>query len=177
MRDEQQIVLMEQPNENENAAAAVTVRVFRGHHNSWKRQGASSEIGRLQAAPGDRVVIRYKDQLHAAGSFEQVVESTIPVAGRYTGSLEKVGGDMAEAVNAARKNLIESKAYLELARIFADMGLQDGAAGQVAEGMDRVLRRFIRQEACLLNSFKRHSSCAGKCKFSLKILRGGDHHL
>ena len=74
--------------------------------------GVTGEIGRLQAAPGDRVVIRYNDQLHAAGSFEQVVESAIPVAGRYTGSLEKVGGDMAEAVNAARKNLIEAKPTL-----------------------------------------------------------------
>jgi outer membrane protein assembly factor BamD (BamD/ComL family) len=147
VRDEQQLVLMEQPIDSDGAERVYRTGLF---HGSLQLVEASEEgaslAGQIQAQPGDRLVIRYKDQLHGAGDFERIVEAQIPVAGRYTGSLEKVGGDLAEAVNAARKNLIESRAYLELARIFDDMGLKDGANGQVAEGMERCAQ-IIRQDS------------------------------
>ncbi|TVR09848.1 MAG: hypothetical protein EA401_12610 [Planctomycetota bacterium] len=100
----------------------------------------------LRTVPGDRLLVTYIDELHAGGAFQRTVEASINVAGRYTGGLQQVGGDLEEVVDGARKSIIESRAYLELARIFTDMGLTDGAKGQVEEGLDRV-NSVIRTEA------------------------------
>lgn len=45
---------------------------------------------------------------------------------------------MADPVLKARKQVIEAEAFLELARIFKDMGLTDGARAKAAEGLERV---------------------------------------
>ena len=78
--------------------------------------GVNTADDQLACFSQDRIVVSYIDELHAAGSSKRLVEATIPVVGRYSGSFSPVGGDLEDPVDTARKHVIEAEAYYSLAK-------------------------------------------------------------
>jgi TolA-binding protein len=66
------------------------------------------------------------------------VSSTTIVSGEIDNQPRAVQYEVTDPVVAAKKNLVEATAFLELARIFKAMGLAKGAKEKVGEGIGRV---------------------------------------
>ncbi len=92
----------------------------------------------LTAMQGDEVVAYYVDEMHIGGAFDREVTVSLPVVGEFRPELQTPGGDSGDTIINARKNLTEGQAYLELARIFKDMGLIEMASTRVQEGLSRA---------------------------------------
>ncbi len=94
----------------------------------------------LHARLSDRLKLEYIDELHMLDYEPRRVEVTSALV---TGSRTdvQVTNNIADNLDhEARKNLIESKLYLELGRIFKDVGLDQKAGEKAQEGIDRVDR-------------------------------------
>jgi TolA-binding protein len=92
----------------------------------------------LTCAVGDEIVVTCVDELHIGGHSQRIARSSIMVAGEITSRLDTSVNFVADPVLRARKNIVEATAFLELARIFASMGLKKGASAKSAEGLERV---------------------------------------
>jgi len=92
----------------------------------------------LTAAIGDEIVATFLDERHIGGTSPRVATATIVVASEIDTAPRAVQYEVSDPVVAARKNLVESAAFLELGRIFKSMGLVKGAGEKVAEGLARV---------------------------------------
>ncbi len=102
----------------------------------------------LTVGLGDEVVAVYVDELHMSGPADgdqasgtivpRTVTATTTVASEIDSKPRAVQYDVADPVISAKKNLVESSAYLELGRIFKAMGLVKGAGEKVGEGLTRV---------------------------------------
>ena len=146
VRDEVELSLSELANPSDDESSEVANMIY--HTGTFVGQvniieakaGASIDTtdNELAALSQDKIVVTYIDELHASGSSKRVVESSIPVVGRYNGSFSPVGGDLEDPVDTARKNVIEAEAYYSLATIYDDMGLRKGASEQIAQGMTSV---------------------------------------
>ena len=91
----------------------------------------------LSVAVGDEIVATCTDDLHIGGHSQRIARASIMVAGEITNRLDTSVNFVADPVLRARKNLVEGTAFLELARIFASMGLKKGALLKAHEGLDR----------------------------------------
>ncbi len=94
--------------------------------------------GLLTAAVGDEIVASFLDERHIGGTSPRTASARIEVAAEIDSTPRAVQYEVGDPVVAARKNLVESAAYLELGRIFKAMGLVKGAREKVAEGLGRV---------------------------------------
>jgi len=102
--------------------------------------------GVLAAAIGDELVATFVDELHIGGTSPRTVTATTVVASEIENKPRATQYEVADKVVAARKNLVEATALLELGRIYKAMGLMKGAVAQVQEGLTRV-EPIIRQSA------------------------------
>ena len=107
----------------------------------------------LSCAVGDEVVASYVDDLHIGGRSPRVAKAAIKVSGEITSRLGTSVNFVPDAILRAKKNLVEATAFLELARIFASMGLKKGAAGKAVEGLERV-DAVIKTQSPIPSEFK-----------------------
>jgi TolA-binding protein len=92
----------------------------------------------LTCAVSDEIVVTFVDELHIGGRSPRIARDSIQVAGEITSKLGTSVNYVPDAVLRARKNLVEATAYLELAKIFASMGLKKGAITKAGDGLERV---------------------------------------
>lgn len=92
----------------------------------------------LTCAVGDEIVVTCVDELHIGGPSQRIARDSVMVAGEITSQLDTSVNFVPDPVLRAKKNLVEGTAFLELARIFASMGLKKGAAAKADEGLQRV---------------------------------------
>jgi len=101
-------------------------------------QPVNQEDQVLSADLGDEIVAVYVDESHILGKTPVEVTAKLVVAGEIDSSPRAAQDVVPDALVKARKQLIEAEAFLELAKIFKDMGLMDGARSKAAEGLQRV---------------------------------------
>ncbi len=103
---------------------------------------ADAEVDKADAVlacqEGDELVAVYIDVLHAGGEVNREVTARVPVGGAIDTHPTASQSVVFDATVRARKDIVEAQAYLELARIFNDMGLRDGAGQNADEGLARV---------------------------------------
>lgn len=92
----------------------------------------------LIVVQGDEIIVEYTDELHGDGAYPRGVTASINVAGVIDTSPRASQNVVFDETVSARRNNVEAAAYLELAKIFKDMGLMDGAGVRAAEGLSRV---------------------------------------
>lgn len=92
----------------------------------------------LSAEIGDEIVASYVDESHILGKSPVEITAKLVVAGEIDSSPRAAQDVVPDPVVKARKELVEAEAFLELAKIFKNMGLTDGAKGKAVEGIDRV---------------------------------------
>jgi len=92
----------------------------------------------LSCAVGDEIVATCIDELNIGGHSQRLVRSSIMVAVEITSRLDTSVNFVSDPVLRARKNLVEATAFLELARIFASMGLKKGAVLKASDGLRRA---------------------------------------
>lgn len=102
--------------------------------------------GTLTAAIGDEIVATFVDELHIGGAIARTVTAAVVLASELDSKPRAVQYEVADPVVAAKKNLVEAAALLELGRIFKAMGLMKGAVEKVQDGLTRV-EPIIRQSA------------------------------
>lgn len=86
----------------------------------------------------DEIIVSYHDHLHINGEVSRLVTATIKVIGEIDGRPQATQNVVYDAVVRARKQLVEGAAFLELGRIFRDMGLIEGATERCDEGIGKV---------------------------------------
>ena len=113
---------------------------FGGKFEVVARRGAvkpSQDDAVLTCDQGDELIATYTDTLSIQGPGSRVVSISLPVLGELD-SRPRISQDVVfNAVIRSKKNLVESTAYLELARIFRSMGLLKGAKEKVSLGLER----------------------------------------
>ena len=94
--------------------------------------------GVLTAVVGDQVVATFLDERHIGGTDARTASASTVVAAEIDSAPRAVQYEVGDPVVAAKKNLVEAAAFLELGRIFKSMGLMKGAREKVEEGLGRV---------------------------------------
>jgi len=108
---------------------------------------------RLAAQIGDRIVATYLDERHIGGEMPVEVTAQLAVAGEVDASPRAAQDVVPDPLLRAKKQLVEAEAFLELARIFKDMGLTRGAESKAREGLARA-EDVVRSRAELPASLK-----------------------
>jgi TolA-binding protein len=123
----------------ETGEAPVRSGIF---HGKVLLNRASSSVSmdddRLSAAIGDELIVVYEDERHIFGTVPQTRESKLTVIGEIDGRPRATQNIVFDAAVKARKHLVEATAFLELGKIFRDMGLLDGASTKCDEGLEKV---------------------------------------
>jgi len=140
-------------------AGAMALEGFR------ENQTVSKNDAALTCAVGDEIVATYVDELHIGGRSSRVARASTKVAGEITSRLGTSVNFVSDAILRAKKNLVEGTAFLELARIFASMGLKKGAKTKAVEGLERV-DAVIRTEVPIPSELKEE---AFKLRWNLYI--------
>jgi TolA-binding protein len=104
--------------------------------------------GVLTVAVGDEIVATWADELNIAGPVPRTVTARTIVASEIDSKPRAVQYEVGDPVVAAKKNLVEAAAFLELGRIFKAMGLMKGAVEKVGEGITRI-EPIIRQSGAI----------------------------
>jgi TolA-binding protein len=104
--------------------------------------------GVLTVAVGDEIVATWADEMNIAGPVPRTVTARTIVASEIDSKPRAVQYEVGDPVVAAKKNLVEAAAFLELGRIFKAMGLMKGAVEKVGEGITRI-EPIIRQSGAI----------------------------
>jgi TolA-binding protein len=150
MRDEVVLTL------SERGEAPYRSGVFIGSLPVERALGAESidkSDDRLAAEIGDHIVATYVDDLHIGGHAPIETTAKIVVAGEIDSSPRAAQDIVPDPLVRAQKKLVEAEAFLELARIFKDMGLTRGARSKATEGLTRT-EDVIRTRADLPRALK-----------------------
>jgi len=126
---------------SERGEAPIRSGVFVGSLPIEQALGAASvdkNDDRLTAEIGDRIVATYVDDLHLGGHVPTEVTAQIMVAGEIDSAPRAAQDVVPDPLVRAKKQLVEAEAFLELARIFRNMGLTRGAKSKAGEGLSRV---------------------------------------
>jgi len=94
--------------------------------------------GIMECAVGDELIASYVDELHSAQAGPIEVAARLMVAGGVGTDISYVHSVVPDAVLRARKEVVEARAYLELARIFNGMGLRNRANAKAETGLEKV---------------------------------------
>ncbi len=97
----------------------------------------------LSCAVGDEVVATYMDAYHLGGAVPREVRASIKVAGEIDSSPSTKQHYVADPDLRAKKSLVEAQAFLELGKIFKNLGLLDGTKKKCIEGIaltDDIIR-------------------------------------
>jgi len=100
---------------------------------------------RLSCGQDDEIVVSYVDALHGEGDVPRTVTSKAVVVGTLDSTIKVTVPYVPDEMLRAKKNVVEAEAFLELAKIFKDMGLQQGANARAAEGLDRASEVILTQ--------------------------------
>ncbi|HUT31877.1 MAG TPA: tetratricopeptide repeat protein [Planctomycetota bacterium] len=119
----------------------------------------------LACAMNDEIVVSYVDELHIGGAVAREVAAHIKVTGEIDSRPRATQNVVPDPVLKAKKEIVESTAYLELAKIFKSMGLTKGAKEKSSEGLDRV-DAILRTESPIPSALKEE---AFKLKWELYI--------
>jgi TolA-binding protein len=92
----------------------------------------------LSCQLGDDLIATYLDERHIRGDVPEEISAMSRVYGEIDTSPTISQNVVGDAFIKAKKDLVESEAYLELARIFKSMGLREGAEGKAEAGLERV---------------------------------------
>jgi TolA-binding protein len=122
----------------------------------------------LAAYLDDEVVATYTDERHLEGDGPREDSATLQVVGKLTKVPTARQSFIADSVKRARKSIVEATAYLELGKIFADMGLRDGAASKADAGL-ALVNKVILDRADMPRDLK---AAAFKLKWELAITKG-----
>ena len=87
---------------------------------------------------GDELIATYLDDKHIRGDVPEEIFARAGVYGEINNSPTISQNVVGDAFIKAKKDLVESEAYLELARIFKSMGLREGAESKAEAGLERV---------------------------------------
>ena len=98
----------------------------------------NQEDDKLACVIGDEIQVTYLDTLHIDGKKDRPITNKLKVAGRVTSHATADQQVIRENLTLAKKNLVEAKALLELARIFNDMGLVKGARSNGDQGIGKL---------------------------------------
>ncbi len=93
---------------------------------------------RLECMIDDQILAQYTDELHLGGDHSETRSAKIQVVGEFDNSPRPTQNVVPDAMVKARKNLVEGAAFLELTKIFRDMGLMEGAAEKGDQGIERL---------------------------------------
>jgi TolA-binding protein len=102
---------------------------------------------RLACRQDDEIVVTYVDELHGEGAAPRTVAAKAVVVGTLDSSVKITTPYVPDEMLRAKKNVVEAQAFLELGRIFKDMGLQQGANAKAIEGLDRANAVILTQAA------------------------------
>lgn len=120
----------------------------------------------LHAREGDEILAIYNDARHGEGEFARESTYRVVVGGMVDTRPQASQSVVYDETLRARKNLVEANAFLELARIFKDMGLMQGATERAAEGLDRA-QRVIGVQVAIPSNLKQE---AFKLKWELHLV-------
>ncbi|MFW5893670.1 MAG: tetratricopeptide repeat protein, partial [Verrucomicrobiota bacterium] len=101
-------------------------------------ENADQTDNRLECMIDDQILAQYTDELHLGGEHSETRTATIQVVGEFDNSPRPTQNVVPDAMVKARKNLVEGSAFLELTKIFRDMGLMDGAEEKGEQGLERL---------------------------------------
>lgn len=101
-------------------------------------EAADQTDDRLECMIDDQVLAQYTDELHLGGDHSETRTAEIEVVGEFDNSPRPTQNVVPDAMVKARKNLVEGSAFLELAKIFSDMGLMEGAEEKGDQGIERL---------------------------------------
>lgn len=136
VRDEVHVVLTE-----EGEGSPVHTGIFLGKvllKAVSEGQPVNTSDGILEVMPGDKIIAQYIDELHGEGQSPKDVVCDIVVAGEID-SRPRVAQDVVpDAIIRSRKELVEAEAFLELSKIFKDVGLKDRAYVKADQGLEKV---------------------------------------
>jgi outer membrane protein assembly factor BamD (BamD/ComL family) len=101
-------------------------------------QAPDQTDGILSCQVNDEVLAVYVDDRYLGGTTPREVKARIEVSGELENRPRAELYVVTDPLLRAKKNNVEATAYLELARIFKSMGLQDGARSKADEGLALV---------------------------------------
>lgn len=101
-------------------------------------RNADHDDGVLSCQIDDEVLVVYLDDFHIRGDSPAEISARLKVAGEIENRPRATQPFVPDPVLKARKQLVESEAYLELGRIFQGMGLEEGAASKCNQGLELV---------------------------------------
>jgi TolA-binding protein len=100
-----------------------------------ENEPVNTKDGAIACAVGDEIVALYVDERHIGGSSAREVKARITVSGELENRPRAELYIVTDPLLRAKKNVVEATAFLELARIFKSMGLNDGAKAKADEGL------------------------------------------
>lgn len=106
---------------------------------------AEADRPRLRVEIGDEIVVFYTDELHLGGAEPREVTSLIRVSGDLQSVPRATQYVVDDPILRAEKHLVEAGAFIELARIFREMGLRIGSDERADEALE--LLRLVLQDA------------------------------
>ncbi|MFW5839670.1 MAG: outer membrane protein assembly factor BamD, partial [Planctomycetota bacterium] len=121
----------------------------------------------LSAALNDEIVVTYRDELHIQGEATRDVQAKIVASGEIDAAPRATQSIVADATLRAQVRLVEAEAFLELARIFRSMGLNDGGDEKAREGLSRI-NEVIRIETPIAATYHEQ---AWKLKWQLQMVQ------
>jgi outer membrane protein assembly factor BamD (BamD/ComL family) len=92
----------------------------------------------LSAALNDEILVTYSDARHIQGEAVRDVQARIVAAGEIDAAPRATQPIVSDPTLRAQVRLVEAEAFLELARIFRSMGLNDGGDEKARQGLDRI---------------------------------------
>ncbi len=126
---------------NERGEEPVRTGVFIGSlavDRALNDEAINKADDRLAAMIGDQIVATYVDEVHIGGRVPLEVVAQLTVAGEIDSSPRAAQDVVPDPLVRAKKQLVEAEAFLELARIFKNMGLMRGAKSKSHDGLLRV---------------------------------------
>lgn len=122
----------------------------------------------LSCAVGDEVVAIYMDAYHIGGTVSREMRANIKVAGEIDSSPSTKQHYVSDPDIRAKKALVEAQAFLELGKIFKNLGLLEGARKKCLEGVT-LADGVIREELAIKPLYKEE---AFKVKWELYLTVG-----
>jgi TolA-binding protein len=156
---------------NERGEDPVRTGIFIGSlpiQRALNNDSIDKSDARLSAMIGDKIVATYIDDVHIGGRVPIEVTAELTVAGEIDSSPRAAQDVVPDSLVRAKKQLVEAEAFLELARIFKDMGLTRGAQTKAHDGLLRT-DDVVRSRADLPSSLKEN---AFRLKWDLHLAEG-----
>ncbi len=121
----------------------------------------------LSAALNDEILVTYSDARHIQGEAVREVQARIVAAGEIDAAPRATQPIVSDPTLRAQVRLVEAEAFLELARIFRSMGLNDGGDEKAREGLDRI-QQVLRIETPIAATYREQ---AWKLKWQLQMVQ------